>query len=87
MIAMLTGVKWYLIVVLSHISLTVSDVSIFSCAYWPSVGLLWRNVCLGLLTIFLIGLFIFLVLSYMSGLYSLEINPLSVVSFAFYPIL
>ena len=60
----------------------MSDVSIFSCAYWPSVGLLWRNVCLGLLTIFLIGLFIFLVLSYMSGLYSLEINPLSVVSFS-----
>ena len=26
--------------------------SIFSCVYWPSVCLLWRNVCLGLLTIF-----------------------------------
>ena len=31
---------------------------------------------------FLIGLFVFLALSYMSGLYILEINPLSVVSFA-----
>ena len=31
---------------------------------------------------FLIGLFLFLVLSYMSCLYILEINPLSVVSFA-----
>ena len=31
---------------------------------------------------FLIGLFVFLVLSYMSCLYILEINPLSVVSFA-----
>ena len=31
---------------------------------------------------FLIGLFIFLVLSCMSCLYKLEINPLSVVSFA-----
>ena len=31
---------------------------------------------------FLIGLFVFLVLSYMSWLYILEINPLSVVSFA-----
>ena len=30
---------------------------------------------------FLIGLFVFLALSYMSGLYILEINPLSVVSF------
>ena len=31
----------------------------------------------------LIGLFVFLVLSCMSSLYILEINPLSVVSFAF----
>ena len=31
---------------------------------------------------FLIGLFVFLVLSHMSCLYILEINPLSVVSFA-----
>ena len=31
---------------------------------------------------FLIGLFVFLVLSYISCLYILEINPLSVVSFA-----
>ena len=31
---------------------------------------------------FLIGLFVFLVLNYMSFLYILEINPLSVVSFA-----
>ena len=31
---------------------------------------------------FLIGLFVFLVLSYMSCLYIFEINPLSVVSFA-----
>jgi len=33
---------------------------------------------------FLIGLFVFLVLSCMSCLYILEINPLSVVSFAIY---
>ena len=32
---------------------------------------------------FLIGLFVFLALSCISGLYILEINPLSVVSFAF----
>ena len=31
---------------------------------------------------FLIGLYVFLVLSYMSCLYILEINPLSIVSFA-----
>ena len=33
---------------------------------------------------FLIGLFVFLVLSFMSCLYILESNPLSVVSFAFF---
>ena len=33
---------------------------------------------------FLIGLFVFLALSYMSCLYILEINPLSVVSFAIF---
>ena len=49
--------------------------SIFSCICWPSVCLLWRNVCLGLL-------FVFLALSCMSCLYILEIKPLSVVSFA-----
>ena len=55
--------------------------SIFSCASWPSVCLLWWNVYLGLLLI-LIGLFVFLILSSMSCLYILEINPLSVASFA-----
>ena len=33
-------------------------------------------------SLFLIGLFVFLILSYMSCLYILEINPLSVASFA-----
>ena len=31
--------------------------SIFSCAFGPSVCLLWRNICLDLLPILLIGLF------------------------------
>ena len=57
-------------------------VSILSCVCWPSVCLLWRNVCLGLPPIFFIGLFVFLVLSCMNCLYILKINPLSVVSFA-----
>ena len=55
--------------------------SIFSCASWPSVSLLWRNVYLGLLPIFWFCLF-FLILSCMSCLCILEINPLSVASFA-----
>ena len=49
----------------------------FSCVYQPSVCL-WRNVCFN----FLIGWFVFLFLSYMSCLYILNSNPLSVVSFA-----
>ena len=49
--------------------------SIFSCVYYPSACLLWRNAHV------LIGLFVFLVLSCMNCLYILEINSLSVVSF------
>ena len=56
--------------------------SIFSCAFWPSVCLFWRNVCLGLFFHFLIGLFVFLVLSCMNCLYISDINPLLVVSCA-----
>jgi len=56
--------------------------SIFLCVCSQSVCLLWRNVCLSLFSHFLIGLFVFLALSYMSCFYILEINPLSVVSFA-----
>ena len=42
----------------------------------------WRNVYLDLLPICLIGLFGFLILRYMSCLYTLENNPLSIVSFS-----
>ena len=56
--------------------------SIFSCVYQPSVCLLWRNVCLDFLPNFFIELFVSLILSCMSCLYILEINPLSVASFA-----
>ena len=58
--------------------------SIFSCAYWPSVCLFWRNVYLGLLPIFQLGCFIFLILSCMSCLYILEINPLLIASFTIF---
>ena len=56
--------------------------SSFSCAYGPSVSLLWENVYSGALPIFLIGLFVFLMLSCMSSLYILDINPLSDILFA-----
>ena len=42
---------WYFIVILICISLIMSSVEhLFIC--WPSVRLLWRNVCLGLLPVF-----------------------------------
>ena len=57
--------------------------SIFSCAYWPSVCFLWRNVYLGGLPIFwLVCCCCFWILSCMSCLYILDINPLSIALFA-----
>ena len=57
--------------------------SIFSCVYWASVCLLWRNVYLDLLPFFfMMLLFYILILSCISSLYILEINPLSIASVA-----
>ena len=48
---------------------------------WPSLCLLWRSVCLGLLLVVLSGLFVFLFLSCMNYLCILKTKPLLVVSF------
>ena len=54
MTAILTSVRWYLIVVLIWISL-IMMLSVFSCACWPFVCLLWTNIYSGLFRLFLGG--------------------------------
>ena len=54
--------------------------NIFSCSNWPSVHIPWRTSYLGLWPIFPLGYF--LLLSYMTSLYILNIKPLLFALFA-----
>ena len=59
MIAILTGVRWYLLVIQSAFLWWLMMLNIFSCVWSPSVYLLWKNVSSSFLSIFLIKLLFF----------------------------
>ena len=75
-IAILTGVRWYLTMILIYISLMISDVEhLFMCPLVICMSSLKMSI--QILCPFLIGLFgFFLILSCISSSYILDIHPL-----------
>ena len=81
MTAVLTAVRWHLIVVWFPFLWWLVMLSIFSWTCWPFVYLLWKNVYSSPFPIFKLEclgfFFFFLLLSCMNSFYILDINTLS----------